>query len=146
MILKKFDGNRVTEVPNDTVASIRAPFYSYDEFEFRGRTPGDIPLSFTRGDSSKPENIGNADKTFLSFSEGKGFKGTFYCADFQRGVYLPGGRYLVFPVSCENYDGNLLIDALTGNHETLPKDVHVYLTFNTDTYPHYHLGGGIRRE
>ncbi len=45
---------------------------------------------------------------------------------------------------CGNYQGQLLIDTVTGKYQRLPKDSRVYLTFNTETIPHYRItGGGI---
>jgi hypothetical protein len=46
---------------------------------------------------------------------------------------------------CGNYQGQLLIDTITGEYQRLPKDSRVYLTLNTETIPHYRItAGGIK--
>ena len=84
------------------------------------------------------------DKPYLTVTQGKGFKGTYYCSQMLRSVFLPGDRYFLFNFNaryCGNYYGQLLIDTLTGKYERLPADSIVYLTLNTDTYPHYRVTG-----
>jgi hypothetical protein len=73
-------------------------------------------------------------------SLGMGLKGPYYCSEPLGSVFLPGDRYFLFNVTCENYGGQVLIDTVTGGYEGLPKDTVVFLTLNTDTYPHYRVG------
>lgn len=84
-------------------------------------------------------------KSYLALTEGNGFKGHYYCSELLRSVFLPGDRYFLFNVPyCGNFNGQLLIDSVTGKYQELPKTSLVYLTVNPDTYPHYRVtGGGI---
>ena len=82
------------------------------------------------------------DKPYLAVTQGKGLKGAYYCSEMLRSVFLPGDRYFLFNARyCGNYNGQLLIDTLTGKYQRLPVDSIVYLTLNTDTYPHYRVTG-----
>lgn len=91
---------------------------------------------------SKHLKIGG--KSYLTLTEGNGFKGHYYCSELLRSVFLPGDRYFLFNVYCRNYDRQLLIDSATGRYQKLPQNTVVYLTVNTDIYRHYRVtGGGI---
>jgi hypothetical protein len=80
--------------------------------------------------------------SYLTFTQGKGLKGPYYCSESLRSVFVPGDRYFLFNVPyCGNYNGQLLIDTLTGKYESLPADSVVYLTLNTNTYPSFKIAG-----
>ena len=83
------------------------------------------------------------DKPILAITEGKGFKGEYYCSDELRNEFLPGDRYLFFNAPyCGNYNGQLLVDTFSGNYQTLPKDTRIYITLNTNNYRYYRINAG----
>jgi hypothetical protein len=85
------------------------------------------------------------DKPYVAVTRGKGFKGDYFCSAILRSVFLPGDRYFVLNTpDCGNYNGQLLIDTVTGQYQRLPADSIVYITLNTHTYAHYRVtGAGI---
>lgn len=89
-----------------------------------------------------PEELIIDNRTLLIFSVGESFDGPYYCSDLVRSQFLPGGRYFLFNVHCNNYNGQLLIDTISGKYAPLPDNTRIYITFNTDTYPHYNISGG----
>ena len=92
----------------------------------------------------RPETLVIGDRPYLSFTQGEGMKGPFYCSNLHNSVFLPGGRYFMLNVSCDNCEGQLLIDTQTGKYEQLPKDTRVYLALTTDDIPNYRIScGGI---
>ncbi len=160
--LKYFDGSRVTdvgtpnaEIPIEKLATnfIEKPFFSFSIVDYEiGVLPArGVRFIFEKGLGSGvdreagPEEIEIGGKTIFTLTPGKGFKGFSYCTESLRSVFLPGDRYFLMNVPyCGNYQGQLLIDTVTGNYEGLPKDSRVYLTLNTETVPHYRVtGGGI---
>jgi hypothetical protein len=150
-----FDGNSVIDVDQPNASDIRSdklsrdflesPFYSFSiiDYEHVVRSSKDVhPV--VDGDVG-PQRLVIRDKSYLAVTQGKGFKGPYYCSEMLRSVFLPGDRYFLFNVPyCGNYKGQLLIDTLTGKYQRLPAHSVVYLTLNTDTYPRYRVtGGGI---
>jgi hypothetical protein len=100
-------------------------------------------LDLVVGPGGAPQQLEIRGKSYLALTLGETSKGAYYCSDRLRSVFLPGDRYFLFNVPyCGNYKGQLLIDTLTGKYQRLPKDSRVYLTLNTDTYPHYRVTGG----
>jgi hypothetical protein len=154
--LRYFDGKASTsdidrpnaEIPSDKLASnfVESPFFSFSIHDYSEAVlPAkgvDLVVDQTRG--SEQLKIGT--RSYLALTRGMGFKGPYYCSDTFRSVFLPGDRYFLFNVPyCGNYNGQLLIDTLTGKYQRLPKDSRVYLRLNTDTYAQYRItGAGMR--
>jgi hypothetical protein len=153
--LKYFDGRQVSDVdtPNAqaippqrlSASSIESPFFSFSIFDYQAVV---LPAKGVSLETSQRDGLQTLEiktKPYLTLTQGKNFKGPFYCSDTLRSVYLPGDRYFLFNVPyCGNYNGQLLIDTATGNYKRLPVDTRVYLTLNTGSNPHYRItGGGI---
>jgi hypothetical protein len=153
--LKYYDGNRVADVgaPNEasislehlTTAFVEQPFFSfsiidYDEAVLLAKG---VTMIFDKGGG--PARLEIRDKPYLALTQGNGLKGPYWCDEMLRSVFLPGDRYFLMNVPyCGNYQGQLLIDTVTGEYQRLPKGSRVYLTLNTDSIPHYRItGGGI---
>jgi hypothetical protein len=153
--LRYFDGKSVTEIdkpdksdiPSGKLARkfVDAPFYSFSIIDYESEVLSSKGAELVVDGNGGSEKLLIRSKSYLAVSQGKGFKGPFYCSEMLRSVFLPGDRYFVFNVPyCGNYKGQLLIDTLTGQYQRLPSDSVVYLTLNTDTYFHYRItGGGI---
>ncbi|WP_263350879.1 hypothetical protein [Acidicapsa acidisoli] len=153
LILKNFDGRDVSDVPTETVetiptsrlaanVTIKSPFYSFYSFDYPRFARRDNDMSIVFDEPRGLKTLSGKTKQYLTLTRGEGFKGSYYCDDPSKSLSLPGDRYFLLSVSCKNYDGQLLIDTQTANYQTLPKDTRIYLTLNTDTYPHYHISGG----
>lgn len=152
LILNVFDGSAVKQVPTETVdtiptsrlassVDIDSPFYSYEDYDYVEAALRDVDLIPSK-DSSQLM-LKRKDQVYITLSRGRGIKGAYYCLrEFERERLLPGDRFLLVPVSCQNFDGQLLIDLQTGLYQTLPKETRAYITLNTETYPHFHIGGG----
>jgi hypothetical protein len=145
--LKYFDGNRVTDVDNPNGPAIHGEpaFFSFSILDYRDIVLPNKSVALVPDQQGKSEKLEIADKPYLTLTQGEGFKGPYYCDDTLRSVFLPGDRYFLFNVPCcGNYNGQLLIDTLSGSYRRLPPDTRVYLPFNTDLNPHYRVtGGGI---
>lgn len=153
--LKYYDGNRVAKIglPNEspipveklTSGFVEQPFFSFsiNDYEEAVLPAKGVTMIFDKGGG--PARLEIRDKTYLTLTQGNGFKGPNWCDEMLRSVFLPGDRYFLMNVPyCGNYQGQLLIDTVTGKYQRLPKDSRVYLTFNTETIPHYRItGGGI---
>jgi len=147
LILRYFDGSTVRDVKAASSWSIpldqlneafeETPFFSFTGLEALGETFNYLP------DKSAQLIIGS--KTYLSFTQGNGIKGHFYCPSLSDSLFLPEHRYFLLDTDyCGNYQGRLLIDTDTGKYQTLPKGTRVYLTRNTDEISHYRItSGGI---
>lgn len=152
--LRYFDGKGSTkdidipnaEIPLSRLTSnfVESPFFSFSISDYaRGLLPAK-GLHTVDDHANGSEELRIGSKTYLVLTQGIGFKGPYYCSDMFRSAFLPGDRYLVFNVHCGNYDGQLLIDTVTGAYQRLPKNSRVYLTLNTADFPHYRItGGGI---
>jgi hypothetical protein len=153
--LRYFDGNSVTDVDVPNASDIRSeklsrnfvesPFYSFSINDYEHAVGSSKGVDLVVDGNDGPQKLVIRDKSYLAVTEGKGFKGPYYCSEMLRSVFLPGDRYFMFNVPyCGNYKGQLLIDTLTGEYQRLPTKSVVYLTLNTDTYPRYRVtGGGI---
>ncbi len=152
--LRYFDGNRLSDVDAPQPAAISAerlsssfaelPFFSFSINDYEAMLPAKgVRLVVDQGGG--PAKLEIAGKPYLALTQGNGFKGHYYCNEMLRSVFLPGDRYFLFNVPyCGNYNGQLLIDAVTGKYQRLPKDSRAYLTLNTDTIPYYRITvGGI---
>jgi hypothetical protein len=150
--LKYFDGNRVTDVgkpntwaiPADKLRpnSLEAPFFSFSILDYQRIVLPEKGVSLTEDEQSGLQSLEIADKPYLRLTRGNGLKGPFHCSDTLRSVFLPGDRYFLFNVYCENYEGQLLIDTARGNYMKLPPRTRVYLPMNTTTDPHYRITSG----
>jgi len=153
LALNVFDGATVKEVPTETVdtipmsrlassVNIDSPFYSYEDYDYAKAALRDIDVFRAVDVTHTKLMLKSRDRVYLTLSQGQASKGDYYCIDDFRERLLPGDRYLLVSLSCQNFDGQLLIDRQTGQYQTLPKDTCAYFTLNTETYPHFHLSGG----
>lgn len=153
--LRYFDGKSITAIDEPDGNDIRtgklsrkfvdAPFYSFSIIDYESGVLSFKGAALVVDGNSGLQSLVIKGKPYLAVSQGKGFKGPFYCSEMLRSVFLPGDKYFLFNVPyCGNYEGQLLFDTLTGQYQRLPSDSVVYLTMNTDTYSHYRItGGGI---
>jgi hypothetical protein len=150
--LEYFDGNRVKDIdkpgvesiPSDRLSAslVESPFFSFSIIDYQQVVLPQKGVALVTDQQSKSEKLEIANKSYLTLTQGEGFKGSYYCAETLRSVFLPGDRFFLFNVPyCGNYSGQLLVDTLTGNYKRLPPDTRVYLTLNTDTYPHFLITG-----
>jgi hypothetical protein len=147
--LKYFDGHSTIDIgrpnapiPVNALSSlfVESPFFSFSSTDYE-RTLGSKGVDLAVDGASGPQELKIRTRRLLSFTQGNGFKGHFYCSSMSRDAFLPGDRYLLFNVYCQNYEGQLLIDTLTGSYERLPKDSRIYLRFNTDNMSYYRITG-----
>jgi hypothetical protein len=153
--LKYYDGHRVTDigVPNDasipveklTIGFVEQPFFSFSIIDYEQAVLPAKGVTMLFDKVGGPARLEIRDKPYLALTQGNGLKGPYWCDEMLRSVFLPGDRYFLMNVPyCGNYQGQLLIDTVTGEYQRLPKDSRVYLTLNTDTISHYRItGGGI---
>jgi len=152
--LRRFDGTGVSDIgeinerdiPREKLGkdSPESPFYSFSRHDYEQRVLPSKGVELADNGQAGLQVLRIGGKSYLAFTEGNGFKGHYYCSELSRSVFLPGDKYLLFNVYCGNYDGQLLIDTVTGRYQKLPKDSVVYVTANSDTYAHYRVtGGGI---
>jgi hypothetical protein len=144
--LRYFDGEHTHDVSAPQGTDI--PFSSFDNFHWRGsghHAPEQLSTVIDEANGLKKLKAGNSSS--LVFTRGVGMKGPYYCDQAEQGDSLPGDRYFVFSAYCKNYEGQILLDMRTGQYEQLPKDSRVYLTFNSESYPHYRItASGIEAE
>jgi hypothetical protein len=150
--LRYFDGTQVGDIETAVqqgiptsgppLKPIDSPFFSFSIFEYASDVHSkgaDLVVDHTR----KRLMLEYRDKPILAITEGKGFKGEYYCSDELRNEFLPGDRYLFFNAPyCGNYNGQLLVDTFSGNYQTLPKDTGIYITLNTNNYRYYRINAG----
>jgi hypothetical protein len=140
LILELFDGKAV--IPNTAPlfsASEERPFYSFSRVDYSDKILSGLRLRQNFDFKGNLQTLSLGDKTLLEL--------TRYCDAWQGcrdgdemmdSVFLPGNRFFLLNVPyCSNYKGQILIDTQTGNYKTLPKDTRVFITANTETYPHY---------
>jgi hypothetical protein len=151
--LRYFDGNHVRDIGEPSVSDISTDklssnlvesiFYSFSINDYEeGVLPSKRVELVAEGEKG-PQRLVIRGQSYLDLTQGEGLKGPYYCSESIRSVFLPGDRYFVFNVPyCGNYNGQLLIDTVTGKYERLPADSVVYLTLNTETYPSFKIGGG----
>jgi hypothetical protein len=151
--LKYFDGYSVTDIEGSTVSDVNrdelgkgaeeAPFFSFSIQDYQQVLLAYGGVELTEASNGQLELI-IRHKPYLALTKGKGMKGHYYCSDMLRSVFLPGDRYFLFNANCGNYNGQILIDAHSGQYERLPPETVVYRTLNTDTHPQYRItGAGI---
>jgi len=153
--LKYFDGKNIRDVgmsdayqiPTGGLSGsvVESPFFSFSIIDYQKVVLPAKGVALVDDQLSRLRRLVIRDKPYLTLTEGEGLKGPYYCSEMLRSVFLPGDRYFLFNASyCGNYNGQILIDAETGQYERLPSDTRVYLTLNTDSDPHYRItGAGI---
>jgi hypothetical protein len=153
--LRRSDGTGVSDIGEINERDIprkklskdfpESPFYSFSIIDYQKAVLPSKGVELIDNEQSALETLKIGGKSYLALTEGNGFKGHYYCSELLRSVFLPGDRYFLFnALYCGNYDGQLLIDSVTGKYQKLPKRSAVYLIVNTDTYSHYRVtGGGI---
>lgn len=156
--LRYFDGEHTREITASDGSNIsldqlnpkihESPYSSFDNFRWHNSghyQPKQFSIVTDQTNGIEKLEVGNS--AYLVFTRGEGFKGSFYCDQAEQGDSLPGDRYFLFSTYCENYEGQLLLDMHTGQYERLPKDSRVYLTLNTESYPHYRItANGVEAE
>jgi hypothetical protein len=156
--LKYFDSEHTRDVIASDGADIsvgqlnpklhESPFSSFDSIRWRNSghyVPRQLSIVIDEANGLEKLEVGNS--AYLVFTRGEGLKGSYYCDQAQQGDSLPGDRYFVFSTYCDNFEGEMLLDMDTGKYERLPKDSRVFLTFNTESYPHYRITiSGIEAE
>lgn len=146
--LRYFDGKTAKDIGEVNAGEIRKQQLDAGESLFFSFSAGEFNQLFARGTGLEhsrnggPENLVIRNRSYLTFSQGNGMKGPYYCAHRYNSAFLPGDRYFLLNVGCGNYDGQLLIDSETGKYAQLPKDSRVYLTLTTDDIPHYRISSG----
>lgn len=156
-VLHRYDGVNVTslEVKSYQVLDLNAlqndtieqPFHTFWQGHYHFLLTskgvsfilnGEKPTLFINGQPILEGTRGEVVEPFLT--GGLPFYSNANADDFDH-VFLPGGRYLLFNVNARNYVGQLLIDTVSGEYKTLPRDTKVYPLFNTDTYKHFKIVG-----
>jgi hypothetical protein len=153
--LKYFDGTVIRDVGASNAYQIptsellggvvESPFFSFSIIDYQNVVLPAEGVALVDDQPDRIQRLAIRGKPYLTFTQGEGLKGTYYCSETLGSVFLPGDRYFLFNASyCGNYNGQLLIDTEDGQYERLPSDARVYLTVNTDSDPHYRItGGGI---
>ncbi len=119
-----------------------SPFYSFDILDYEKAVLTSKGIRADRQTEPGITKLLARDKALVTFTQGKGWDGYYFCAETLGSVFLPGDRFLVFNTPyCGNFNGQLLIDIQTGSYQMLPKDTRVYITVNTDSYPHFQITG-----
>jgi len=149
--LQYFDGNQVSDVgpvgafaiPLDQLQRgfVDIPFFSFSTVDFNRSNLAEKSVKL-KADGNSVQSLSIDGKPFLSFTEGNGFKGHFYCSDIQKSLFLPGSRYLTLDAYCKNFEGALLLDTQSGAYKALPKNTRVLLTSNTITHPTFRVSCG----
>lgn len=148
--LRYFDGKKITDVGPPGAARlciddknsncIHAPFYSFDSLAYEPMVLDGSGMTVSVDDNRGLRTIYYRGMPVLRFTRGEGLKGSYYCSEEQRSVYLPGFRYLFFAAPyCGNFGGQLLIDTTTAQYKTLPARTQVYLTVNSSANRHFHV-------
>jgi hypothetical protein len=151
--LRYFDGKRTvdidtpqsTAIPPDALSPdfIESPFRSFDITEYKQKVLGKKGIKIEIDRASHRLKLRVKDKAPIELTEGHNFKGDYYCDKMLRSVFLPGDRYFLFNASyCGNFNGQLLIDSVNGSYEELPAGTRVYVTLNTETFPHFNVSCG----
>jgi hypothetical protein len=150
--LKYFNGEQVTDISNPQAQTIplndlasgfrESPFVSFSIIDYMNKVLPTKSVSLDIDHQNGVEKLDIKGKTYLRVSRGEGLKGSDYCDEPLRSVFLPGDRYFLLNLPyCGNYNGQILIDVGTGRYMRLPKGSEVYLVFNTDDWPYYNIGG-----
>jgi hypothetical protein len=143
--LQYFDGTRVSDIgpvgafsiPVDQLQKgfIEIPFFSFSAVYFENAYFAVKGLTLKTNERAATQSLEINGKNYLTFTQGNGFKGHYYCSELQKSRFLPGDRYLTADTSCENFDGTLMIDTQSGAYEELPKNTRVLTTLNTISHP-----------
>lgn len=123
------------------------PFASYwgndsriwlQRYGFSFKTTDGYTRLFGRGVTETP---------ILSVKGGTNLKGTYSAGFDQRcSKVLPGGRYALINIKQSNFQGELLVDGITGKYRKLPRGTCIYRNLNSfdydDVYIRFSPGGG----
>lgn len=150
--LRYFDGSRIKDIGQPSASEIplkqlspavtESPFHSFSIIDYEQAVLPSKHVQLVDEGANGPQKLVIRGQSYLALTQGKGLKGSFYCSELVRSVFLPGDRYFLFNVPyCHNYGGQLLIDTSTGEYQRLPANSVVYLPLNTDAYPHYRVAG-----
>jgi len=155
LLLKYFDGKDSVDINSPDTFNIshdelgsgigESPFYSFDIMDYRDTVLPSKGAGLRSDTKDNLQKLVIANRPYLTFTQGEGMKGAYYCTEMLRSVFLPGDRYFLLNASyCGNYNGQLLIDTVSGQYKTLPLDTVVYTTSTTETYTGYRITvGGI---
>ncbi len=146
--LELFDGNTVRDVAASESGRVSSeessgpeknPFYSFSRVEYMQNVLPGLHLLQSFDSSSQVEKLAFREKLLLELTYPcDPWFGCGESDEMMDSVFLPGNRFFLLNVPyCHNYKGQLLIDTQTGNYKILPKDTRVFVTANTETYPHY---------
>ncbi|MGD0732296.1 MAG: hypothetical protein ABR956_13630 [Terracidiphilus sp.] len=149
--LEYFDGSNTWEVGGPKSSSIplgelasgfvERPFHSFWDVHYADTELPAKGALLTTEEGTGIDALRIRGREILQVSQGKGSDGYFHCDRKQWSEFLPGDRFLLLSVLyCGNYNGQLLVDAETGQYRTLPKDTRIYPLFNTETHPYYRIG------
>jgi hypothetical protein len=150
LILELFDGNTVRDIaasnservsPGKSSTTGKNPFYSFSRVDYMEKVLPGLHLLQNFDSKGNLQTLNLGDKTLLELT--RSCDPWFGCGESDEmldSVFLPGNRFFLLNVPyCHNFKGQLLIDTQSGNYEPLPKDTRVFVTANTETYPHYRL-------
>jgi len=115
------------------------PFYSFSSVDYMEKVLPGMHLLHNIDWKRHVRNLTLGNKTLLELTRYNDFfEGWGDCDEMLGSVFLPGSRFFLLNVPyCSNYKGQLLIDTQTGSYKVLPEDTRVFVTANTESYPHY---------
>src|SRR5580700_7968213 len=153
--LRYFDGKAVRDVgPPDGNKTLvgglpgsvgESPFFSFSSIDYQDALLPAKGVVLADDQTVRLLRLVIRNKPYLTFTEGEGIKGAYYCPDMAGSAFLPGDRYFLINARyCGNYNGQLLIDTETGRYGRLPSDTRIYPILNTDLDIRYRItSGGI---
>jgi hypothetical protein len=115
------------------------PFYSLSSVDYMEKVLPGMHLLQDFDWKANRQTLVFGDKILLQLTRHcDSFFGCGDCDEMMGSMFIPGNRFFLLNVPyCRNYEGELLIDTQTGSYKTLPKGTRVFITANTQTYPHY---------
>lgn len=146
--LELFDGNTVSDIAapiyergskGKSSTSEKNPFYSFSRVDYMEKVLPGMHLTKNFDWKKHLQSLNLGEKTLLELTRSyDSWFGWGDCDEMMDSVFLPGNRFFLLNVPyCTNYKGQILIDTQTGGYKTLPKGARVFVTANTETYPHY---------
>jgi hypothetical protein len=148
--LRYLDGTTVSDVGAVNAGAIpvealqanfeESPFFSFDIFDYQRTVLPAKGVRLVVEQKDGPQQLEILNRPYVTMTRGEGIKGSYYCSETLRSLFLPGDRYFLFNTPyCRNYNGQLLVDTVAGNYKRLPTGTVVYLTLNTETDPNYRV-------
>jgi hypothetical protein len=153
--LRYFDGKDVRDVGSPDGAKTivgglpggvgESPFFSFSSIDYQDAVLPAKGVVFANDQTVRLLRLVIENKPYLTFTEGEGLKGPYYCPEMFGSAFLPGDRYFLLNARyCGNYNGQLLIDTETARYERVPSDTRIYPILNTDSDVRYRItSGGI---